>query len=168
MAVSPKRDFIDLIAEVNRAKGLDELTSNVIGILFIEPAEVSLEQLSKRTGYSLSAVSTSMKMLVASGLIKRKRRPKSKKLYFFMEKDMFMSWKQMIEKISVNIKKIKSRVPRIIEDYRRVKYEGSREERRIVEKYYHRLLEFERVIGKCMVMCQDVLSYNEGKGRGKK
>lgn len=168
MKLSPKKDFIDLIAEVNRAKGLDGLTSNIIGIIFIEPKEVSLEELSKRTGYSLSAVSTSMKMLVASGFIKRKRMPKSKKVYFFMEKDMFVAWKQMIDKINANIVRIKPRVPRIIEDYRQVKYEGSREERRIVERYYDQLLAFHKVINTCVGMCDDIISCDEGKNRRKK
>lgn len=168
MTVSPKKDFIELIADVNRVKGLDELTSNIIGIVFIEPKEVSLEELSKRTGYSHSAVSTSMKLLVASGCIKRKRMPKSKKVYFFMEKDMFVAWKQMIEKINANIMNIKTKVPRIIADYRQVKYEGSREERRIVEGYYDQLLAFEKVMGNCVGMCNDILSCDEGKNRRKK
>lgn len=167
MTVSPKNDFIELMAEVNRAKGLDDLTSNIIGIIFIEPREVSLEELAKRTGYSLSAVSTSMKMLVASGFIKRKRLPKSKKVYFFMEKDMFVAWKQMMDKINANITNLKSKVPGIIEDYKRVKYEGSREERRIVERYFDQLLAFHKVINKCVGMCDDILSCDEGKNRRK-
>jgi len=164
---SPKDDFIELITEVNRGRGLDELTSEIIGILFIEPKEVSLDELAKRTGYSLSAVSTSMKLLVSSGLMKRKGKPKSKKLYFYMEKDMFVSWKQMIDKIMANIAYLKSKVPGIIDSYKNATYEGSRQEKRIVERYYHQLLAFDRVIGTCVSMCDDVLSCDEGKKRRK-
>ena len=69
MAGNPKEDFVELLTEVNRRKGLDELTSRIIGILFIEPYEVSLDELSERTGYSMSAVSTAMKLLLGSGII---------------------------------------------------------------------------------------------------
>ncbi len=148
MAQSPKEEFIELIAEVNRGKGLDGLTSKIIGILFIEPEEVSMEELAKRTGYSLSAVSTSMKMLAMSGFVKRVEKPRTKKAYFFFEKDMLAFWKQSLVKMSMNIAKLKSRMPGIIERFRQDHYKSMKGELRIAEKYYRQLCSFEGLVEK--------------------
>ncbi len=156
MVESPKEEFIELITEINRSKGLDELTSKIIGILFIEPKEVSLDELATRTGYSLSAISTAMKMLVGPGVVKRTGKPKSKRVYFFMEKDMTAIFRQAMEKMNQNVLKIKSRVPAIIEKYKQLESGDSREELRIIENYYKQLLSCERVMGKLMEMLEKV------------
>ena len=83
---NPKEKFMELIYDVNKSRGLDELTSKIISILYVEPKEVSLNELSKRTGYSLSAVSTSMKMFGHSKLIKRIKNPNQREYIFTWRK----------------------------------------------------------------------------------
>jgi DNA-binding transcriptional regulator GbsR (MarR family) len=156
MAGSPKEEFIELMTDLQRSKGLDELTSKVIGILFIETKEVSLDELATRTGYSLSAVSTSMKMLSGSGFVKRVKKPKSKRVYFFMEKDLARIFRQTLERMDKNIAGIKSKIPGIIERYRKLRSKDSHEELRIIENYHRQLLAMERAMGKMMEMLEDV------------
>ena len=77
MTTSPRDEFIDIISKNCQVDGFDELTSKIVGTLFIEPTEVALEDLAKMTGYSLSAVSTAMKLVVRTGLVKRMKKPGS-------------------------------------------------------------------------------------------
>jgi len=156
MEKSPKNEFIELIAEINRLKGLDELTSKIIGILFIEPEVVSLDELAKRTGYSLSAVSTAMKLLVGSCLIKRSKKPKSKKVYFYIEKDMISLFMQTLNIIENNTSMLKKRVPGIIERYKLEKSEDSKAELKIIENYYEQVLITDRIMRKMIEMFENV------------
>lgn len=149
MVKSPKEEFIDLVCETNKLKGLDELSSRIIGILFIEPKEVSLDELSKRTGYSLSSVSTAMKLLVRSDFIKRVKKPKSKKIYFYMEKELLESFLRLLCVKSKGIISIsKDKIPQIIEKYESDKSKNSIEELKILKNYYKQLLVMEEVMNK--------------------
>ncbi|MBK5190366.1 MAG: hypothetical protein JJE19_02580 [Methanosarcinales archaeon] len=147
MAESPKNEFIELMTENSKVNGLDELSSRISGILFIEPKEIALDELAKRTGYSLSAVSTAMKFIGRAGIVKRSKKPKSRKLYYYMEKDMIDMWTQLMRRKHENIiLPSKQKLPRIIEEYKLEKSENSEEELRIVENYYKQVLFSEQLI----------------------
>jgi len=144
---TPKADFICLIAENSKVNGLDELQSKLIGILFIEPEELALDELANRTGYSPSAVSTAMKFIERAGIVKRTKKPKSKKVYFYMEKDMLaISLQIMRRKYDNIILPSKQKLPVIIEKYKRESTKESEEELPIVETYYKQVLFFEQIL----------------------
>ena len=147
MMGSPKNEFIELMTENSKVNGLDELSSRIIGILFIEPEEIALDELAKRTGYSLSAISTAMKFIERAGIVKRSKKPKSRKVYFYMEKDILAMWIQLMRRKYENIiLPSKHKLPKIIEKYKLEKSENSEEELRIVENYYKQVLLSERLI----------------------
>ena len=147
MAESTKNEFIELISENSKVNGLDELSSRIVGILFIEPEEIALDELAKRTGYSPSAVSTAMKFIERAGIVKRSKKPKSRKVYFYMEKDMLAMHLQIHRRKYENIiLPSKHKLPKIIEKYKLEKSENSEEELRIVENYYKQVLFSEQLI----------------------
>jgi DNA-binding transcriptional regulator GbsR (MarR family) len=142
---SPKEEFIDLVTEINKAKGLDELSSKLVSILFIEPKEVSLEELAEKSGYSLSAVSTSMKIFENTGFVKRLKKPKSRKVYFYMGKDMHNQFIQTLKKIyNVALVPMKEKLPNIIIRYKKEK--GNKDELKIIENHYQQVLQFEKLM----------------------
>lgn len=155
MGKSPKEEFIELMAGIQRAKGLNELSSKLIGILFIEPDEITLDELAKRTGYSVSAVCTSMKFLERTGLAKRFKKPKSRKIYFSMEKEMSSMLTEIVKILENNISMLKSRIPGIIERYKLEKSKSSKDELKIVENYYKQLLTFEKMMKKMVEMLEE-------------
>lgn len=144
---SPKQEFIEYIIELNRIKGLDDLSSKIIAILYAEPKEISLEELAKRTGYSLSAISTSTKLLEKLGTLKRIKKPKSRKVYYYLEKEIMKKflklWKNRYKKLFSLGKK---KVPKIIKEYKNKK--SSKQELDIVETHYKQLLKMEKVMKK--------------------
>ncbi len=155
MTILPRDEFIDLISKNCQVDGFDELTSKIVGTLFIEPEEVALEDLAKMTGYSLSAVSTAMKMVVRTGLVKRLKKPGSRKVYFYMEKDMIKTIMQIMQrKHELVITKTKKELPNIIKKYGSEKSKASKDELQIIKAYQKQVLVFENVIGSLIQMLE--------------
>ena len=153
---SPKEEFIDLMIENCKVNGLDELSSKIIALLYAEPNEISLDEIAKRTRYSLSAVSTAMKFIKRIGFVKRIKKPKSRKVYFYMEKSMIMFSLDVIRrKYEKVILPTKQRLPSIIKRYKREKSENSKNELKIIENYYKEVLASEDIMKKSIQMLEN-------------
>lgn len=153
---TPKEEFIELITDINKMKGLDELTSRIIGILYIEPHEVAMEDLAQRTGYSLSAVSTATSSLERAGMVKRLKKPKSRRLYYFIEKDAIQTFIQLIQtRQTALVEMAKERMPRIIEHYRKKRNKDSEAEIHIIEAYYKQINILDRVLKKIIQLLKE-------------
>ena len=154
---SPKEEFIHLMTENCKVNGLDELSSEIIAILYAEPREISLEELSKKTGYSLSAVCTATKLIERIDLIKRIRKPGSRKAYFYIEKEMIVFsidlMKRKYEKIIIPTKQ---KLPLIINKYKKEKSESSRQELKIIENYYKEVLLSEEIVKNIIKMVNKI------------
>jgi HTH-type transcriptional regulator, osmoprotectant uptake regulator len=144
--MSAKDDFITLMSENSRVNGIDSLSCRIIGLLYAEPCEVALDELSKRTGYSLSAVSTSLKVAEQQGIVKRIRKPGSKKVYYYMEKEIASMFVEMLlKKYEHIVLPSKQKLPEIIQKYKSEKSAGSKEGARIAECYYKQILIFDKI-----------------------
>ena len=153
---SPKQEFIDLMTENCKVNGLDELSSRIIALLYAEPNELSLDDIAKRTGYSLSAICTAMKFIERIGLIKRLKKPKSRKVYFYMEKGMIMFSLDIIRrKYERVILPTKQELPSIIKRYKNEKSKNSKQELKIIENYYKEVLASEDIMRKLIQMLED-------------
>ncbi|MEZ5336378.1 MAG: hypothetical protein R2741_14680 [Methanolobus sp.] len=142
-----KDDFIELIVQNLKAQDFDEISSRIIGTLFIETEEMSLEEIAIETGYSLSAVSTAMKNLSQFHVVRRFNKPGSKKAFFFLDKNLVSIWTQSLRKKFDNViipsKKI---LPEIIDKYEIEGLESSASELAIVEHYYRQILKLEDIV----------------------
>lgn len=154
MVNNAKREFIEYLIELNKSKGLDTLSSKIIAHLYIEPKELSLEKIANTIGYSLSAVSTSLKLLERFRVVTRIKKPGSKKVYYFMDKDIlgsFMrSFKEHYDRL---IPLSKKRLPEIIQKYKKDKV--NKEELKIIENCYKQLLSFEKILSKLNKMIEN-------------
>ncbi|MDD5086747.1 MAG: hypothetical protein PHV16_03250 [Candidatus Nanoarchaeia archaeon] len=154
---TPKEEFIQLMTENCRFNGLDEISSEVIALLYASPDEISLEELSKKTGYSLSAICMATKLIERIGLIKRIKKPGSRKAYFYMEKNMSVFSLDLIkrkyEKIIIPTKK---KLPLIISKYKREKSEKARQELKIIENYYKEVVISEKIVKNIIEMIKKV------------
>jgi DNA-binding transcriptional regulator GbsR (MarR family) len=137
--ISPNEEFTEVVYESCKALGLEDFSSRLLSVLQSEPKEISLGELSEITGYSLSGLSTTLKALEQRGLVKRFKKPKSRKVYVMMDKDittyfillqknrLLNSMKTSLEKIPIIIKKYKE-----LGDFE--------EELEILEDYYKQTL----------------------------
>jgi DNA-binding transcriptional regulator GbsR (MarR family) len=143
--ITPREEFIELMTENVKVNGLDDLSARIVAILFLEPREVSMEDLAKKTGYCLSSMSTGIKLMEKMGLITKFKKPPSKKIYLKMENDISKMLLNMLKKRHDQIiKRSKSILPGIIKKYKTTK--SSREELKIIEHYYEDVLISENLI----------------------
>ncbi len=153
-----RAEFIELMTHNSMSNGLDELSSKIMGTLFIEPCEISLEELATKTGYSLSAVSTSSKLLESLGAIKRLKKPKSKKVFYFMEKDMFGTFIRMLkQKKDTVVRPSLKKLPEIIAQYKTKKNQSKaiEKELKIVENYYNQLKAHDSITDKMVELLEE-------------
>jgi DNA-binding transcriptional regulator GbsR (MarR family) len=129
---------------------MDPLVSRIFMILFLEPEEVSLEELSERTGYSLASIHNKMKLLEKVGHLKKIRKPGTKKVFYYMEKDMMKTFRDMLERTyHQHIEPAKDFLPQFIERYRKERLtEPEKKKLDIIIRYHKQLLKMEKIVQK--------------------
>ena len=144
-----EEEFISLIAGIGAFHGLDNLSSRLFAILYLEPEPLCMEDLSQKTGYSLASICNSMKSMEKTGFLEIQKKPKTKKLFFFVNKDLSGNIKAMFERMyEVKIKPAKEKLPAMLASYKKVlKNSGqSRQKFHIMESYYRHVLKSEKIM----------------------
>ncbi len=142
-----EQEFIDFMTDIFSDFGLDRLSAKLVGILFIEPGELSMDQLSKKTGYCLASILNKMKILEGIGVIERRKKPGTKKVFFYMDKDIFRIMQKKFDMAyQKEVLPVKEKLPRLIERYKE-KDMGKKEieKFRIIKRYYRQMLQLEKM-----------------------
>ena len=140
--------FIELLQDLGKNSGLDSLSSTILAILYVQPEEIAMDSIAEQTGYSLASISNKSSMLISLGLIIKKKKPGTKKIFLFMEKDFLKLFKdELLRKKQLNIIIAKEKVPSIIKEFKsKAKTMADKEKLKIIEDYYSKVLLFEKVI----------------------
>jgi DNA-binding transcriptional regulator GbsR (MarR family) len=144
------REMVAYFTEMGRMQGMDESYLRIFAILYLEPEEITMEDLAEKTGYSMASVSNKVKLLEAAGAIQRSNKPGSKRAYLYMEKDFInIMRKQLILKQEMIIELAKERIPRLVSKYeRKIKSDKDRQKLKIVEEYYRQVQKAEKIMPK--------------------
>jgi len=142
------REFAEFMKNVNTCMGFDDSFGELVALLYIEPETISLEELAKRTRYSLASVSMKMKMMEGMGLVQRIRKPGSKKAYFYMDNDMCKHIRIKADSIYRHrIRPVKEYLPKLIAKYRtKPDTPETRKKLQILSDYLRQLQRIERVL----------------------
>jgi DNA-binding transcriptional regulator GbsR (MarR family) len=76
-----EKDIYSTFADIATAIGYSEIHGRVIAALLVSNKKLSLNELAKKTGYSLSTVSLSLDLLEFLGMIKKMKKAGDRKLY---------------------------------------------------------------------------------------
>jgi DNA-binding transcriptional regulator GbsR (MarR family) len=142
------RQFTEFYRAIGRSYNFDDLTTLIYARLFIDPDEVAMEDLAKETGYSLASISNKIRILETSGVVVRRTRPGTRKVFVFAPKDMV---KIMLNYLAGyqqgEVAMVKSDIPRMVDGLKGKKL-GRREkaQKEILEKYYADTLMFDEMI----------------------
>lgn len=140
-------EFMNFFLRIGRIFGGHGNQMDVAAILYIEPKEVAMEELAARTGYSLASISNTMKALEGLGMVRRVKKPKTKKVFFYMEKNIFA---QNIKKFSAfrdyGLKLAINEVPKIITHYKNSKNVEIKKKVEILTDYVAQMVKFEKVM----------------------
>ena len=145
-----EKDFIDFYGHMGKAFGMGDLMMKIFGLLYLEPKEMAMEDIAKKTGYSLATISNSMKTLEASGIVTRKSKPKTRKVFFYLDKNLLrMNINKFRAAQQLMINPAKIAIPPMIEKYKnKTKDKRSKEQLKLIENYLTQMLEFETVMKK--------------------
>lgn len=112
-----KRIMMEHFANTAGRFGLNELYGYIYGVLFFEDEPMSLGEIADRTGYSLSHVSTALKLLESIGLVRRVKKPGDKRAYFTAIKNI-REWRKeaYYRKIAEDVQQTRENLLRALEE----------------------------------------------------
>jgi DNA-binding transcriptional regulator GbsR (MarR family) len=132
---TPKLEFREIVYDSCKAVGLDDLPSRLISVLQSEKEEISLGELAEITGYSLSNLSTTIKWMEDRQMVKKFKKPRSRKIYVEMGQDMTSFFIELQKKLyQQSLKPPLKKIPEIIQKYEN--NEKFMDELIIIEDYY--------------------------------
>ena len=142
------QQFTDFYRVIGRSYNFDDLTTLIYARLFIDPDEVAMEDLARETGYSLASVSNKIKILETCGVVVRRTRPGTRKVYVFAPKDMV---KVMLNYLTGyqqgEVAMVKSDIPRMLDGLKGKKLSiREKEQKEILKKYFADTLLFDDMI----------------------
>ena len=129
-------------------EGMDNTSKVIFYNLYLESDAIPMEKLAEKTGYSPATVCNKIKFLEHAGLIKKTRKPGSKKIFVFMEKDFLESTKRhFVSQHEPFIRAIKEKLPLLIEKHKgKVKSEEDKKKLKLLENLYNQTLKLEILI----------------------
>ncbi len=99
-----KKDIYSTFADIASSIGYSEIHGRIIGALLVSNKKLSLQDLAKETGYSISTISLSLDLLEFLGMIKKIKKAGDRKLYIELQGDLLEGLKKaFIIKVQKNI-----------------------------------------------------------------
>ncbi|WP_048194045.1 GbsR/MarR family transcriptional regulator [Methanococcoides methylutens] len=152
-----KKEFQNLVYQSMKSYGLDDLSSKLLAALYSAPDPLTLDDLSKTTGYSFSAVSAAMKLLTGVKLVEKSKLSGSKKLYFSIQRDMLtLSINAISSKNECMVVPALQSLPSMIERCRDSEAEDSEEMLNIIENYYQQMVALELIFKKLIEYTESI------------
>lgn len=97
--------ILSTFGEVASSIGYSSLHGKIIAVLIVKNKPVSLQEVAKETGYSISMVSLSFDLLEVMGVIRRVKKTADRKLYIELSGDLIETLKNaIIIKVEKSIK----------------------------------------------------------------
>ena len=95
-SIAIERKILDTFSNVASSIGYSDLHGKIIGVLLVESKPMSLQELSRKTGYSSSMISLSLDFLELLGVIKKIKKSGDRKLYIQFQGDLLECLKKAI------------------------------------------------------------------------
>ncbi len=95
--VKIRSEIIDELAKVSEKWGLSGVFGRIHGVLIFSNKPLGLDEISKGSGYSVSSISQSIRLLENIGNVKRTKMPGSRKILFEAERDLSENIKKYME-----------------------------------------------------------------------
>lgn len=142
------QQFTDFYRVIGKSYNFDDLTTLIYARLFIDPDEVAMEDLAKETGYSLASISNKLKLLETCGVVVRRTRPGTRKVYVYAQKDMMkIVLSSFVQYQQGEVVMVKTEIPRLLEGLKGKKLDKrGKAQKKILEKYYADTVMFDEMI----------------------
>ena len=136
-----EQDFIQLFIDVGMSIGLDEVGSKIFALLYLEPKPICIEKIADKLEYGPTSIYNKIKFMSVAGFIKKTKQPGSKKIYFYLRKDVSNIFREhLILGYKKRILPLKEKIPLIIKKYQKEKLSKSDKEKLIIITEYNKQL----------------------------
>jgi DNA-binding transcriptional regulator GbsR (MarR family) len=151
MTINFEKQIEELAATIAAGYGVKPGEAKIFTTLYLEPEPVALEEIARKTGYSLSTISTKMKFMEGAGMVQRVKKPGTKKVYYFMKKDLVQLNLDKIHKAyAVHLTPVLTKLPSILKENRskvmKGKDEKLKQKFRIMEDYLTMVTKFDKLL----------------------
>jgi DNA-binding transcriptional regulator GbsR (MarR family) len=145
-----EKKVMKLFEGMGAAHGMDKLTTDIFVIALLEPEPICLDELTKRTKYSLASISNKVRFLERFGVISKSRQPGCKKVFINMEKDMSkIMIDQMKRHQELETKPIIDNLPKLILEFKKqAKTKKDKEKIKILEQYHKNSVKMDKLTEK--------------------
>jgi DNA-binding transcriptional regulator GbsR (MarR family) len=83
-----EKSILETFGQVAETIGYSQVHGKIIGVLLIKNGEMSLQELAKRTGYSVPMISLSLDLLDVLGVVKKTKRAGDRNIYARLSGDL--------------------------------------------------------------------------------
>lgn len=159
---TPIEAYKRTVAQIERAKGVNSAIAKIISEIFASPKEISIEELAKKTGYSLATVSNTVKFLEGNGIANRVKKPGSKKVYVNAQRDfMQVLIQSMNRNHEIAVRPLKQVLPELIKEQKQLIKETKKENKKeqlkgelhVIEKHLEQVELMEELIDHVVSQC---------------
>ena len=142
--------MMKVFSRMTNVFGMGDSATKILALLYLEPKEIAMEEIAEKTKYSLASISNKMKIFEEAGLVERIRKPGTRKVFFYMEKDLAKLNIRKLEKMKIYyFEPAKNHLPEIIDEYeKKAKTKIDKEKLEIMKGYFKQLLSFEKLFDK--------------------
>jgi DNA-binding transcriptional regulator GbsR (MarR family) len=90
-----EKKIYDTFSELAKSMGFSPIHGNIIAALIVGGGSLPLQEIAKKTGYSISMVSLSMDLLEILGIVKKVKKSRDRKLYIELSGNLLESLKRI-------------------------------------------------------------------------
>jgi DNA-binding transcriptional regulator GbsR (MarR family) len=134
-------DFASFLRKLMREFGFKWVSPSVVAVVFLSKDDISIDNISKKTGLSLASVSSKAKNLETVGLFERIKKKGTKKVYYYMPKSVVSITRRFLEiKYSKGLIPAKIEIPKMIHKYETKKLSKEESDQLEILKNYNKQL----------------------------
>jgi len=90
-----EKRILDTFSELAKSIGFSPIHGNIIGSLIIGGGSMSLRDIARKTGFSISMISLSMDFLEVLGIVRKVKKSRDRKLYIELSGNLLESLKKI-------------------------------------------------------------------------
>jgi len=90
-----EKKIYDTFSQVAKAMGFSPIHGNIIGSLIVGGGSLSLQDMARKTGYSISMISLSTDLLELLGVVRKIKKHQDRKVYIELNGDLLESLKRI-------------------------------------------------------------------------
>jgi DNA-binding transcriptional regulator GbsR (MarR family) len=137
-----EKGILETFGQVAETIGYSQVHGKIIGVLLVKNGEMSLQEIARRTGYSVPMISLSLDLLEVLGVVKKTKRSGDRNIYVSLSGDLLECLKKAF------VMRLQKSISESLEGFGKIrKSGGSREDRKALDALEKEIKRLNRYVG---------------------